>query len=58
MRDSLIIYGALAILIVVIGTVTGSDVSRALFAAAAFFVAASAWTWWRVRRRAEQERGQ
>ncbi len=58
LRDSMIIYGALALLIVVIATVTGGDLPRALFAAAAFFVAANAWTWWRVRRRAEQERGQ
>jgi hypothetical protein len=57
MRDSLIIYGAMAILIVVIATVTGGDLARALFAAAAFFVAAIAWTWWRLKRRAEHEHG-
>jgi hypothetical protein len=56
MRDSLIAYGALAVLIVVISTITGGDMARALFAAAAFFVAASAWAWWRAKRRAERER--
>ena len=56
MRDSLIAYGVLAILIVVIATVTGGDVARALFVATAFFLAASAWTWWRARRRAGRER--
>ena len=56
MRDSLIAYGVLAILIVVIATVTGGDMARALFVAAAFFVFASAWTWWRARRRAGRER--
>jgi hypothetical protein len=56
MRDSLIIYGALAILIVVIAMLTGGDLARALFAAAGFFVAANGWTWWRMRRRAERER--
>jgi hypothetical protein len=55
MRDSLIIFGVLAILIVVIGMLTGGDLARAVLAAGAFFVAANAWTWWRVRRRAERE---
>lgn len=54
-RDSLIIFGVLAILIVVFATLTGGDLARALFAAAAFFVAANAWTWWRLRRRIDQE---
>jgi len=55
MRDSLIIFGVLAILIVVIAMLTGGDLARALIAAVAVFVAANAWTWWRVRRRAERE---
>ena len=55
MRDGLIIFGVLAILIVVIAMLTGGDLARALVAAVAFFVAANAWTWWRVRRRAERE---
>jgi len=56
-RDSLIIFGVLAILIVVFATLTGGDLARALFAAGAFFVAANAWTWWRVRRRTDREGG-
>ena len=55
MRDSLIIFGVLAILIVVIAMLTGGDLARAVLAAGAFFLAANAWTWWRVRRRAERE---
>ena len=54
-RDSLIIYGVLAILIVVFATLTGGDLPRALFVAVAFFVAATAWTWWRLRRRTDRE---
>jgi membrane protein implicated in regulation of membrane protease activity len=55
-RDGLIVYGVLAIVIVVLGTLTGGDWARALVAAAAFFVAATAWTWLRVRRRQEPRR--
>jgi hypothetical protein len=54
-RDGLIVYGALAIVIVLVGTVTGGDWVRALVAAAGFFVAANAWTWLRLRRRQDQE---
>jgi hypothetical protein len=57
MRDSLIFYGALAVLIIVIATATGGDFARALFAAAAFFVAGNVWTWWQLKRRVERERG-
>jgi membrane protein implicated in regulation of membrane protease activity len=50
-------YGVLAIVIVVVAKFTNGDMVRAIIGAAAFFVAATAWTWWRFRRRAEQERG-
>jgi Flp pilus assembly protein TadB len=54
-RDSAIIYACLAVLIVVIATVTGGGFARAVAIAAAFFVGATAWSWWRVRRRPQQE---
>jgi membrane protein implicated in regulation of membrane protease activity len=50
-------YGVLAIVIVVVAKFTNGDMARAIFGAAAFFVVATGWSWWRFRRRAEQERG-
>jgi len=50
-------YAVLAIVIVVVAKFTGGDVGRAILGAAAFFVVATAWSWWRFRRRVEQERG-
>jgi membrane protein implicated in regulation of membrane protease activity len=56
-RDTVIMYAVLAIVIVVVAKFTNGDVGRAIFGAAAFFVVATAWSWWRFRRRVEQERG-
>jgi hypothetical protein len=55
-RDSALLYGALAILVVVIAAATGGSVGRATFYAVAVFVVATAWTWrsWRNRIRAEE----
>ena len=55
-RDSVIIYGVLALVIVVISGLTGGGWTRAVVVAAAFFVGATAWSWWRSRGRLEQER--
>jgi membrane protein implicated in regulation of membrane protease activity len=55
-RDTVIMYGVLAIVIVVVARFTNGDMARAIFGAAAFFVVATGWSWWRFRRRAEQER--
>jgi hypothetical protein len=49
-------YAVLAIVIVVVAKFTDGDVARAILGAAAFFIAATAWSWWRFRRR-PQERG-
>ncbi len=56
-RDTVIMYAVLAIVIVVVAKFTDGDVARAILGAAAFFVVATAWSWWRFRRRVEQERG-
>ena len=56
-RDTVIMYGVLAIVIVVVAEFTNGDMVRAIIGAVAFFVVATAWTWWRFRRRAEQGRG-
>jgi Flp pilus assembly protein TadB len=57
-RDSAIIYACLAIVIVVVATLTGGGFAKALGIAAAFFVGATAWSWWRVRRRLQEEPGE
>jgi hypothetical protein len=41
--------------IVLISWLTGGDVRRSLAIAAVFVVLATAWAWWRFRRRIEQE---
>jgi hypothetical protein len=50
-------YAVLAIVIVVVAKFTNGDVGRAILGAAGFFVVATAWSWWRFRRRVGQERG-
>lgn len=50
-RDSLLVYGALAFLIVLIAWVSGSAVGKAAVIAVAFFVCASAWSLARWRNR-------
>jgi len=56
-RDTVIMYGVLAIVIVVVAKFTSGDMARAILGAAAFFVAATGWSWWRFRRRPRQEGG-
>jgi hypothetical protein len=56
-RDTAIVYGALAVLIVLFAWVTGGAVGRAVLIAAAAWVAATAWSTIRVwQRRRRQER--
>jgi hypothetical protein len=55
LRDSAILYGALAVLVVVVAAITGGDVVLAAVLAAAAFVLAMAWNWWRLRVRAQRE---
>ena len=57
-RDTLIVYGILAALVVVFAWATGGNIGRAVLVAVAVFVVASAWSlvrWRRIlRRRAEE----
>ena len=57
-RDSVVLYGAMAILLVVVAAATGGSVVRAVVIGAFFFVAATAWSWrrWRERLREEERR--
>jgi hypothetical protein len=50
-RDSAILYGAMAMLLVAAAALTGGDLLRAVVAAAGFFVVATCWNWWRFTRR-------
>lgn len=56
-RDTVIMYGVLAIVIVVVAAFTGGGLARAILVAIAFFVGATGWAWWRYRNRVEQGRG-
>ena len=51
-RDAAIFHGCLGALIVLLAWLTGGDSVRGLGVAAAYFVAATAWSWWRFRQRA------
>jgi nicotinamide riboside transporter PnuC len=54
-RDTLIVYGALSLIVVVVAWLTGGSIGRAIVIAAFFFVVASGWTIWRFRARARAE---
>ncbi len=54
-RDTLIVYGVLAILIVLVAWVTGGAVGKAVVIAAFFFVVASVWSIYRWRRPCAQK---
>jgi hypothetical protein len=54
-RDTLLVYGALSLVIVIIAWATGGSVGKAAAVAVVFFAVASGWTMYRfyVRARAE-----
>jgi Flp pilus assembly protein TadB len=58
-RDSAILYGVLAALVVIISVATGGGVVRALVFAGAAFVLATGFSWWRwhtrLRRQEEEQ---
>jgi Flp pilus assembly protein TadB len=56
-RDSALVYGAFAIIVVIVAIVTGGRVYWAIVAAIAAFAFAMLWTWRSLRAR-EQERRQ
>jgi hypothetical protein len=53
-RDSALIYGGMALIVIVVGLATGGGILRTLAFAVGAFAVATGWTWWRLRRR-EQE---
>ena len=59
-RDTLLVYGVLALIVVVLAWATGGSLVKAVVVAAAFFVIASAWNAyrWRARAREAARRGE
>ena len=53
-RDSATFYAVLSGLIVVVAWITGGGLARAVVIAVAFFVVATAWSFWRWRHRLER----
>ena len=57
-RDTALVYGGMALVVVVIAIATGGDALYAVLIAGAFFVIATLWSWrnWRNRLRAERRK--
>jgi membrane protein implicated in regulation of membrane protease activity len=57
-RDTVLVYGGMAIVVVVLAAVTGGSLVQALAIALAFFVIATLWSWrtWRHRLRDQRRR--
>jgi Flp pilus assembly protein TadB len=50
-RDTVLVYGGMAVVLVLIAWATGGSVERAVVVAALFFAVATSWSWTRWRRR-------
>ncbi len=55
-RDSALVYGAFAVIVVVVAAATGGRVLWAAVLAACAFVLATAWTWRSIRLREAKKR--
>jgi predicted tellurium resistance membrane protein TerC len=55
-RDSAIVYGILAALVVLIAVLTGGRVAWSIVLGIAAFLLATGWTWWHLRQQAERRR--
>ncbi len=53
-RDSAIVYGIMAVILVVLAGVTGGSLVKATGAAIVFWLLACAWSWWKFRRRIQE----
>jgi membrane protein implicated in regulation of membrane protease activity len=54
-RDTLVVYGVFAIVVVLVAWATGGGVLRAIVVAAVFYVVASAWSIRRWRERLRED---
>ena len=50
-RDTAILHGVLATMLVVVAVLTGTGLGKAAIVASGYFVAATAWSWWRFSQR-------
>lgn len=50
-RDTAIVYGIMAVILVVLAGVTGGSLVRAIGAGTIFWLVATAWSWWKFRGR-------
>ncbi len=50
-RGSAIVHAVLALVILLVAAISGGGLVRALLVAAAYFVIATGWTWFRFRQR-------
>jgi hypothetical protein len=50
-RGSAILHGVLAVVILVVAAISGGDLVKAVLVAAAYFLVATGWTWFRFRQR-------
>jgi len=57
-RDTLLVYGGLAIVLVIVAWATGGGVKRAVGVAVIFFVVATAWTAYRFRVKLREQQAQ
>ncbi len=55
-RDTAIVYGALAAVVVVVALATGGGLAKALIVAAVFFAIATGWSFYRIHRRSRRAR--
>ena len=56
-RDSAIVYGVMAVILVVLAGITGGSLVKATGAAIIFWLGATGWSWWKFRGRIrERER--
>ena len=53
-RDTLLVYGGMALVILIVAWLTGGSIAKAVLVAAVFFVIASGWTMYRFRVRARE----
>jgi Flp pilus assembly protein TadB len=56
-RDSALVYGAFAVIVLVVAVVTGGRVLWAVVGAVGAFLFAMLWTWRSLRAREEEKRG-
>jgi hypothetical protein len=54
-RDSAIVYGILAAIVIGVTALTGGNLRAALIIAPLLFVVATAYSWWRLRQREREE---